>query len=259
MDIGGALSIGIGDDLIGQADDGTIVFVKPTPGIFRCHFLGFADEFAENVRNIFIQLSIAAGISLSLSCGGSEELSDITTEADRKANVETGKCPLDVRHAIEVAGVVRQNFDGGPVPFEGHPMVFLEVVDIQVFEELDIDNRSIAVLDVGALMEMGERFSNLRFRHLVFFDQDALEIRQAFPGLGNCIIQFVLGDAVVRDQEIELGRVLFSRSSGIEEGDSEGLGYLRDGLFIFSGKSCAALFVEELKHAYQIILSATIG
>ena len=40
----------------------------------------------------------------------------------------------------------------------------------------------------------------------------------------------------------------------IEEGDAEGLGNLRDGFFIFSGESYAALFVEELKDAHQILV-----
>ena len=54
VNVGGALSIGVGNDLIGQPDDGTVVLVEPTSGILRCRLLGFADEFAENVGDIFI-------------------------------------------------------------------------------------------------------------------------------------------------------------------------------------------------------------
>ena len=138
--------------------------------------MGFIDEFTQNVGDIFVQLSCAASISLSLSCGSAKELGDITTEADRKANVETGERPLDIRHAIEIAGVVRQNFDGGPVPLEGHPVVFLEVVDVQILQKLDIDNCSITVLDVGAFVKQGEGLADLEFWHLVLLNQDALEV-----------------------------------------------------------------------------------
>ncbi len=54
VNIGGALSIGVGNDLIGQPDDGTVVLVEPTCGILRCCLLGFIYEFAENVGDIFI-------------------------------------------------------------------------------------------------------------------------------------------------------------------------------------------------------------
>ena len=52
-------------------------------------------------------------------------------------------------------------------------MVFLEVVDVQVFQEFDIDNRSIAVLDVGAFVKLGQRLADFEFRYLVLLNQDA--------------------------------------------------------------------------------------
>ena len=115
-------------------------------------------------------------------------MGDIATEADRKANVKAGEGPLNIRHAIEIARVVRQNFNGGPVPLERHPVVFLEVVNVQVFQEFGIDNRSIAVLDVGAFVKLGERLADFEFRYLVLLNQDTLEVRHAFPGLSNRLV-----------------------------------------------------------------------
>ena len=133
-------------------------------------------------------------------------------------------------------------------------MVFLEVVDVQVFQEFDIDNRPIAVLNVGAFVKLGERLSDFEFRYLVPFNQDGLEVRHALPGLGNRLVQFALSDAVVRDQTIELGWVFLRDLAEIEKGDAECLCNLRDGFFVFSGESCSALFIEELEDAHQILV-----
>ena len=54
MNIRGALSIGIGDDLIGQSYDGIVVFVEAASGFFRRRLLGFVDELAKNIGDIFI-------------------------------------------------------------------------------------------------------------------------------------------------------------------------------------------------------------
>ena len=54
VNIGSPLSIGIGDDLIGQPYDGIVVFVEPATGLLRRSLLSFADELAENVGDIFI-------------------------------------------------------------------------------------------------------------------------------------------------------------------------------------------------------------
>ena len=67
-------------------------------------------------------------------------------------------------------------------------MVFLEVVNVQVFQEFGIDNRSIAVLDVGAFVKLGERLADFEFRYLVLLNQDTLEVRHAFPGLSNRLV-----------------------------------------------------------------------
>lgn len=124
-------------------------------------------------------------------------------------------------------------------------MVLLEVVDVEVFQEFDINKRSIAVLDIGALVKLGQRLTDIEFWHLVLLDQDTFEIRQAFPGLGNRIIQLVLADAVVRDQEIELGRGFFGDLAEVEEGDAERLGNLCDGFFVFSREPNAAFLLRS--------------
>src|SRR6185295_9216475 len=171
---------------------------------------------------------------------------DIATETDRKANVQAGEGPFNIRHSIEIARVVRQNFDGRSVPLEWHPVIFLKVVDIQVFQQFDIDKCSIAVLDVGALVKEGKGLANLVFRHLVFFNQDALEVRHTFPGLRNRMVQLVLRNAAVCDQKIKLGRGFFSDLAQIEEGNAECLRNFRDGFFIFPCEASAAFLVEQL-------------
>lgn len=79
-------------------------------------------------------------------------------------------------------------------------MVFFEVVDIQIFQEFDIDDRAIAVLDVGTFVELGERFADLQFWDFMFLDQDAVEVGAALLGFGQSIVQFGLSDAVVGEQ-----------------------------------------------------------
>ena len=55
-------------------------------------------------------------------------------------------------------------------------MVLLEIVDIQIFQEFDVYDCAIAVLDIGAFVELGERFVDLELRDFMFFDQDAVEV-----------------------------------------------------------------------------------
>ena len=53
---------------------------------------------------------------------------------------------------------------------------------------------------------------------------------------------------------IELSWGFLRDLAEIEEGDAERLCNLCDGFFVFSGESCAALFVEELEDAHQILV-----
>ena len=68
------------------------------------------------------------------------------------------------------------------------------------------------------------------------------------------MVQFGLCNAVVRHQEIKLGRGLFRDFTEIEEGDTECLRDFRDGFFIFSREPSAALLVEQLEDAHQIFV-----
>ncbi len=69
-----------------------------------------------------------------MSGGGIERKSDIPTEADRKANIQSREGAFDICHAIQVARIIGQNFNGGAVPLERHPVIFLQVIDIQIFQ-----------------------------------------------------------------------------------------------------------------------------
>ena len=131
---------------------------------------------------------------------GAEELCDIATQADGEADIEAGKCPFDVLDAVKIAWVVGQDFNRRPVPLERHPVILFEVVDVEVFEELDIHQRAFAELDVGAFVELREGFADVEFRYFELFDQDAFEVAGAFAGLGEDIFQIVLGDLAAADQ-----------------------------------------------------------
>ena len=90
------LSIGICDDLIGESDDGVVVFIQSSAcgGILRRLGLCLGDQFAENVGDIFVELSRPPLSPCPVA--ELEELGDIATETDGKANVEAGERPLDI-------------------------------------------------------------------------------------------------------------------------------------------------------------------
>src|SRR5262249_10824464 len=175
MNIRRPLAISVGDDLVPQPHDGTVIFVKPAAGCSLFHGLGlsFTGELAENVGHIFIQLSSA---SVSQAGGRIGKLDYGAAQTYGGADVAARKCSLNVRHAIEIARVICQNLDCGAVTFHRHPVVLFEVINVEIPEEFDIDERSITVFDVGALVELGQRFSDFDFRYLVFLNQDTFKI-----------------------------------------------------------------------------------
>ncbi len=193
MDVRGILPVGVGDDLIGQADDGAVVLVQSSAEAVLLHGFGlrFSDQFAENVGDVFIQFPSVS--SVAASGRRVEELRDVPAQADGEADVESGEGPLDIGDPVEISGIVGEDFNRGTIPLQRHPMVLLQIVDVEIPEQFDVDQRSLAVFDIGALVKLGDGFADVYFRNLVFLDQNAFEVRRdAFPRLRNGGVQFVL-------------------------------------------------------------------
>ena len=74
-----------------------------------------SETFSSNLRPALPSPCPVAGV---------KELGDVPTEADRKADIEAGEGAFDIRDAVEIAWIVRQNLDGGSVALERHPMIF---------------------------------------------------------------------------------------------------------------------------------------
>ena len=256
MNIRGVLPIGVGDDLIGQADDGTVVFVEPSSGPDSSMPPTWASVTSSPRMSETFSSSLRPDPPSLPSCRRTQELGDIPSEADGKANIQAGERPFDIRHSIEIPGIVRQNFDGRSIPFERHPVVLLQVVDIQVFQQFDVDECSFAVFDVGTLVKLRDRLADVQFRNLVLLDQDAFEVgRNTFPGFGDGIVEFILRNFAVRHQQVELGRRFFRRDfAEIEERDSQRFCDFCNGFFVLSRKAEPALLVEELEDTHQVFV-----
>ena len=122
-----------------------------------------------------------------------------------------GKVRLISCNSIEIPWIVRQNFDCRAIPFQRHPVVLLQIVDIEISEQFDVDECPFAVFDVGTLMKLRDRLSDVQFGNLVLLDEDAFEVgRNTFSGFRDGIVEFILRNFAVRHEQVEFGRTLFS-------------------------------------------------
>ncbi len=48
-------------------------------------------------------------------------------------------------------------------------------------------------------MKLGERFADVEFRNLVFFDEKTLQIAHPFSRVSHGLVEFILCDAVIAD------------------------------------------------------------
>ena len=185
-----------------------------------------------------------------------QELGDVPSQADRKSDIEAGEGAFDVRDAVEVAGIVRQDLDGRSVALERHPMILFQIVDIEVSQQFDIDEGALAVFDVGTLVKLRDGPADLHLGHFVLFDQNAFEVRgNAFACLGDGVVELVLSDFAVGHEQVELGRgFLRGDLLEIEEGNAQRLGDLGDRLLVLPCETESAFLVEELQHAHKVLI-----
>ena len=118
MNIGRILTIGVGDNLIGQVARWHCRFHPARPsGSSMASDLRLGDEFAENIGHVLIEFASSAG--LALSGRGSQKLGDVPAETDGEPNVEAWEGPFDVctrsrspGSSVRISIAVRSRFSG---------------------------------------------------------------------------------------------------------------------------------------------------
>jgi hypothetical protein len=75
-------------------------------------------------------------------------------------------------------------------------VVLLQVVDVEILEQFEVDESAVTVLDIGAFVLLCQRFPQIGSRDLVFLDQDAFEVAEAFPRFGRCGVKIILSETV---------------------------------------------------------------
>ena len=82
-------------------------------------------------------------------------------------------------------------------------MILLEIINVEIFQQLDVGNGPFAIFDVGTLVILGQRLTQIGFEDLVLLDQDAFEIHCASLGFGNGGIEIGLRNFLIGDQVIK--------------------------------------------------------
>ena len=114
--------VGVGDDLVGQADDGAIVLVHNLGAhIIRLLRLRFVHQFAHDIG----EGAALSGGRIGLAGGGVDVLQDVLAQPDHKLDRATREDPLDVLDAIQVIGVVDEDLNPVLFPLQRNPEIVL--------------------------------------------------------------------------------------------------------------------------------------
>ena len=257
VDVGGALVVGVDDDLVAELDDAAVGLVDLGLAFLLALALDLAllarAEVVDDPAEVGL-LHDGPGLAVARAHAGEDVLAQAHHEVAARRQVHG----LDRVEAREVVGVLDRDLDGAVAALERRAHVLLQEVRRDAL--LQVLGNLAAALPGGAAVELPERLQHLVLRDVHLLDQDLRDVELVDAGRRDRLLDVLLGDEPLVDERPELGGLVGAGGAVlVVEGDAEDLAELLRGLDVLLREGAAAALVDELQHAQQVLVEQDRG